>query len=366
MLEAYNFDSDATPALPVALRGLHAAALSRAEAAPFSPATSPARMHPAVSSYAVPAAIPTLCPDLAQFVERIYSAAASDLARRIAAPLGSLTETQIAQGQDTLREIRFAIAGQQRERLAGLTRKYLAVVPRCLPACIAGQAVLIDTVKKADDEEELLQRTRDVFQVQAALEAGADCKYRALGAQLCPLNRAARDYARIEDKVQAARSQRQAGSLEVKRIFAAHLPDERARFHQEGEPLGNVQELFHGAPVGHLVGILSHGLRVAPRNAPCVEAMFGKGIYFADQSGPSTACCKLYEDRGQSESGYLLLTDVALGRVKRERLACYREQPPNGFDSVQGCRGMYLARNEFIVYHAAQCTLRYIIEVQAQ
>ena len=143
-------------------------------------------------------------------------------------------------------------------------------------------------------------------------------------------------------------------------------PDERARFQREGEPMGNVQELFHGTPNGNMVGILSRGLRVSPRSAPCAEALFGKGIYFADQSSKSAQQCQLCRADGRPERGYLLLADVALGRVKREKLACYREQAPEGHDSVQGCKGAYLAHNEYIIYRASQCALRYIVEIEAE
>ena len=306
----------------------------------------------------------TLHPDLARFVERIYDATKSELVRRIETPLGSLTSAQIERGQDKLREIRFAITRQRRERLVALTGEYFSLVPHRLALRFDPLDVIIDTVKKADDEEELLQLMRDVFSVQDDLQADTDRKYRALGAQMQVVDRTCADYDRIECKIQTSHSWRHTAKIKVRRIFTVQSPEERTRFQREGEPVGNVQELFHGTRNCNLVGILTRGLLIAPRNAPCTGAMFGKGIYFADQSSKSAQYCQLNRADGRPESGYLFLADVALGRIKREKLSCYREQAPDGYDSVQGCKGMYLAHNEYIIYRASQCTLRYIVEIE--
>lgn len=339
---------------------------------PTVPASiSPSTIKPFLSiSPAVIAPTTSLHPELARFVERIYDATKSELVRRIETPLGSLSSIQIERGEAKLREIRFAIARQRRDRLVGLTSEYFSLVPHRLGARIDQTVinnVVIDTVKKADEEEDLLQLMRDVFHVQEDLTSDADRKYRALGAQINVLDSTSADYDRIERKIHVSHSWRHGFKLRVRRIFAVHLPDERARFHseQEGESLGNVQELFHGTQNCNLVGILSRGLLIAPRNAPCTGAMFGKGIYFADQSSKSAQYCQLSQQKNRPESGYMFLADVALGRIKRERLACYREKAPDGFDSVQGCKGTYLAHNEFIVYRASQCTLRYIAEIES-
>ncbi len=308
---------------------------------------------------------PTLHPDVARFVDRIYDATKSELVRRIETPLGSLSRTQIERGQDKLREIRFAIARRRSDTLVNLTGEYYSLVPHRLGLRFDINAVVIDTVKKADDEEDLLQLMRDVFAVQNDLEADVERKYRALGAEMRVLDRVSAEYQRVEHKITGAHSWRHNFKLRVRRVFALTLPEERNRFIGEGQAVGNVQELFHGTLTCNLVGVLSRGLLIAPRSAPCNGAMFGKGIYFADQSSKSAQYCDLWNGAGKPQSGYLFLSDVALGNIKKEKLACYREQAPEGYDSVQGCKGLYLAHNEFIVYKTSQCTLRYIAEIEA-
>jgi poly [ADP-ribose] polymerase len=40
--------------------------------------------------------------------------------------------------------------------------------------------------------------------------------------------------------------------------------------------------LWHGSRQGNFAGILSEGLRIAPKEAPSTGFIFGKGIHFAD------------------------------------------------------------------------------------
>jgi poly [ADP-ribose] polymerase len=171
------------------------------------------------------------------------------------------------------------------------------------------------------------------------------------------------NYARIERKILETQSQRHAFKLKVNRIFQARLPEERSRFETEGQAVGNVQELFHGTKNCNMVGILSRGLLIAPKSAPVTGYMFGKGIYFADQSSKSAQYSLLWANN-RRPMGYLFLADVALGRIKAETGPQYREEAPKGYHSVQGCKGPNLIHNEFIVYKTAQCTLRYVAEIQ--
>lgn len=50
--------------------------------------------------------------------------------------------------------------------------------------------------------------------------------------------------------------------------------------------------LWHGSRLTNFVGILKHGLRVAPPEAPITGYMFGKGIYFADIASKSAQYCQ--------------------------------------------------------------------------
>lgn len=304
-----------------------------------------------------------LHPDVARFVEHIYDETKAELVRRIETPLGSLSKAQIEKGADALRALRFAIARDQQDKIVPLTSQYYSLVPHRLGRWADVNDVAISSIEKADGEEELLQLMRDVYHVQGDLEAEVDRKYRALGAQLAVVERNSPDFLRVAKKILATQSQRHGFKLKVNRILRACLPDERARFAREGQSVGNVQELFHGTKNSNMVGILTRGLLIAPKNAPVSGYMFGKGIYFADQSTKSAQYALNYTNN-RHPSGYLFLADVALGRVKKELVPKYREEAPDRHHSVQGCKGLHLIHNEFIVYKTSQCTLRYIAEIE--
>ncbi|XP_050773802.1 poly [ADP-ribose] polymerase 2 isoform X4 [Gopherus flavomarginatus] len=168
--------------------------------------------------------------------------------------------------------------------------------------------------------------------------------------------------------------------------------------HRAGEPpfhtsLPNRMLLWHGSRLGNWVGILSHGLQVAPPEAPVTGYMFGKGIYFADMSSKSANYC--FASR-QRNVGLLLLCEVALGECQEllEANAEAGELPP-GKHSTKGLgklapvpsnsimldgaavplgpavetgvtnpHGYTLNYNEFVVYDPGQVRMRYLLQVR--
>ena len=53
----------------------------------------------------------------------------------------------------------------------------------------------------------------------------------------------------------------------------------------QGEPIGNVMELWHGTRVENVLSILKGGLIIPKSSAGHVTGrMFGDGVYFSDQS----------------------------------------------------------------------------------
>src|SRR5205823_12264258 len=90
--------------------------------------------------------------------------------RRIETPLGSLSKNQIERGAETLREIRFAIARGHRDCIVPLTDQYYSLIPHRLGRRQNIEDAAVNTIEKADAEEELLQLMRDVYHVQNDLE----------------------------------------------------------------------------------------------------------------------------------------------------------------------------------------------------
>ena len=303
-----------------------------------------------------------LVPEIASFIEHIYDESKSELVRRIETPLGSLSKSQIERGADALREIRFAIARDHKDKIVPLTSRYYSLVPHRLGRWTDLDAVAINSIEKADSEEELLQLMRDVYHIQGDLESETDRKYRALGASLSVVSPQDPAYTQVERRVLETQSARHGFKLRVNKIFTTELPEERRRFETDGKTVGNLQGLFHGTKNCNMAGILSRGLLIAPKSAPVSGYMFGKGIYFADQSSKSAQYSLVWANN-KRDIGYLFLADVALGKIKTEQAPTYREEAPRGYHSVQGCKGTHLIHNEFIIYKTSQCTLRYIAEI---
>ena len=305
----------------------------------------------------------SLAPEIAQFVEHIYDESKSELVRRIETPLGSLSKSQIERGADALREIRFALARDHQDKIVPLTSRYYSLIPHRLGRWTSLDEVAINSLEKADTEEELLQLMRDVYHIQGDLESETDRKYRALGARLDIISPHDAVYRQVERRILETQSARHPFKIRVNRVLAVQLPEERRRFEAEGSRAGNLQGLFHGTKNCNMAGILSRGLLIAPKSAPVTGYMFGKGIYFADQSSKSAQYSLMWASN-KRPIGYLFLADVALGRVKQESGPKYREEAPQGYHSVQGCAGQHLVHNEFIIYKTSQCSLRYIAEIQ--
>uniref|UniRef100_A0A2K6S4N9 Poly [ADP-ribose] polymerase n=1 Tax=Saimiri boliviensis boliviensis TaxID=39432 RepID=A0A2K6S4N9_SAIBB len=91
-------------------------------------------------------------------------------------------------------------------------------------------------------------------------------------------------------------------------LFEVEKKGEKEAFRED---LHNRMLLWHGSRLSNWVGILSHGLRIAPPEAPITGYMFGKGIYFADMSSKSANYC--FASRLKN-TGLLLLSEVALGQ----------------------------------------------------
>eukprot|EP01117_Protostelium_nocturnum_P007930 TRINITY_DN2833_c0_g1_i1.p1 TRINITY_DN2833_c0_g1~~TRINITY_DN2833_c0_g1_i1.p1 ORF type:complete len:856 (-),score=378.26 TRINITY_DN2833_c0_g1_i1:53-2620(-) len=160
--------------------------------------------------------------------------------------------------------------------------------------------------------------------------------------------------------------------------------------------------LFHGTKTPNVLGILRHGLKIAPASAPVSGYMFGKGIYFADTFAKSQGYCGGYRYARQNyyygqqqperdDGNYMFICEVALGETYDLTTSEYIEQLPQGKGSTKGVgknapidnsitimkNGVgcpngtiaqsevqiaYLNYNEFIVYDSSRVKIKYLIK----
>lgn len=177
--------------------------------------------------------------------------------------------------------------------------------------------------------------------------------------------------------------------LEVVNIFKVQRNGERKRFEPFAK-MANRKMLWHGSRTTNFVGILSHGLRIAPPEAPISGYMFGKGIYFADMVSKSANYC--FTSRANN-TGLVMLCEVALGTPVELNLPEEVNSLPKGHHSVKGIGKTYpnpecaeylengveiplgipitdltvesaLLYNEYIVYNEAQVNIKYLFNLK--
>lgn len=178
-------------------------------------------------------------------------------------------------------------------------------------------------------------------------------------------------------------------AIEIEEVFEINRHGEERRY-EAYKQLHNRKLLWHGSRVTNFVGILSHGLKIAPPEVPVQGYMFGKGVYFADMSSKSANYCFTNRD---SNTGLLMLCEVALGDMMTLRHAEMITELPKGKHSVKGMGQSYpnpveslilsdgvevplgravhdlgmdssLLYNEYIVYDVAQVKEKYLLKVK--
>jgi poly [ADP-ribose] polymerase len=142
-------------------------------------------------------------------------------------------------------------------------------------------------------------------------------------------------------------------------------------------PNPKTQLLWHGSRSENWMSILKTGLLLRPANAVITGKMFGYGIYFADQFSKSLNYTSLHGSvwaKGSQQEAYLAIYEVHVGEqfLIKQHEGWHMSLDKKGlenvkptYDSVFACRGVSLQKNEFIVYHPAQCTVRYIVKIKA-
>lgn len=217
-----------------------------------------------------------------------------------------------------------------------------------------------------------------------------DKHYEQLKTQLEPIDKTSDEFALLNKYVQNTHASTHSSyELEVVDIFKVARQGEARRF-KPFKKLHNRKLLWHGSRLTNFVGILSHGLKIAPPEAPPTGYMFGKGIYFADMVSKSANYCCTSQ---QNSTGLMLLSEVALGDMMECTAAKYVTQLPKNKHSCYG-RGRTmpdpkesiiredgveiplgkpvtdeklkssLLYNEFIVYDIAQVNVQYLFRLE--
>lgn len=321
---------------------------------------------------------------VSSFIEAIYKEAGQALTQKanvtitadgFSTPLGVLTIGQVDDGFSILGDIRKAIQNSEKNKTRDLSSKFYTTIPHRLGRSReAAEAAIISSIDKSDEVEETLQLMKDMLNVNKSggtnLFATNEInqKIDALKTKIECIAHDDPEWIRIKNYIKDSQSKAHNRNVIVKNIYRIERNGEKAAFNPN--KLSNVRELFHGTRNPNLVGILTRGLlmpNVASRHGAVITgAMFGPGIYFADQSTKSVNYCG-----GQKShpNNFMFLADVALGKqMKYKSAQSGLKAPPAGYDSVMGEASVdkatwnYLVHNEYIIFNGNQQKLSYVVE----
>lgn len=134
----------------------------------------------------------------------------------------------------------------------------------------------------------------------------------------------------------------------------------------------NTVLLFHGTRSVNVRGILREALRLPKQLVGVVitGAMFGPGLYFADDWKKSAGYTSLMNSYWSGGSGavrgrdaFMFAVDVVLGKPFIAPQAHGYTAPPEGYHSIYGKAGQSgVQNNEFIIFESKRHSLRYLIE----
>lgn len=312
-------------------------------------------------------------------------------------PLGKLSKTQIMKAFTVLTQMSELIkTGASRAKFIGACNHFYTLIPHSF-----GERVppVINTVDEINKKAQMLQNLIELEVAYTLLnnEGAAnkernpfDCHYDQLRTELLVLDPESNEYEYLERYMR----QTHAGThknydLEIVDIFKVDRNGERNRFKPFAK-MHNRKLLWHGSRTTNFAGILSHGLRIAPPEAPMSGYMFGKGIYFADMVSKSANYCFTSPE---NNTGLVLLCEVALGTPVELSQAKAVQSLPKNCHSVKGLGKTYpnpecsafteddvevplgipitdlsiesgLLYNEYIVYDEAQVNIKYLFNLE--
>ncbi|XP_032035334.1 poly [ADP-ribose] polymerase 2 isoform X6 [Hylobates moloch] len=312
------------------------------------------------------------------------------------APLGKLTVAQIKAGYQSLKKIEDCIrSGQHGRALMEACNEFYTRIPHNFGL---RTPPLIRTQKELSEKIQLLEALGDIeiaiklvkTELQSP-EHPLDQHYRNLHCALRPLDHESYEFKVISQYLQSTHAPTHSDyTMTLLDLFEVEKEGEKEAFRED---LHNRMLLWHGSRLSNWVGILSHGLRIAPPEAPITGYMFGKGIYFADMSSKSANYC--FASRLKN-TGLLLLSEVALGQCnelleaspkaegllqgKHSTKGLGKMAPSSAhFVTLNGSTvplgpasdtgilnpdGYTLNYNEYIVYNPNQVRMRYLLKVQ--
>lgn len=318
-----------------------------------------------------------LHPDIQDFVKQIFDEAGRKLNQFVrgdsstdgASPLGKLSLRQINKGRNLLQDISDVINNKSTvtiDDVLGLSNEYYANIPKSFGFRVSPSQIAIKTPEEVAEQIDMLKFYEDSLRMGDVIYdvSNIDKQYKSLKSDIGLLPKTDKMHKFLVDYVRNSESIHHNVTLDVKNIFTVkqnNCPD-------FDDSVGNKKLLFHGTRSANMPGILSSCLRLPTqlKGVHITGAMFGPGLYFADNSTKSSqySCSKFGGTANKFDSAFMFVSEVALGKIEKVENSHYFLEPSKGYDSVKGVAGRSLLHNEYIVYKENQHQLKYIIEFE--
>lgn len=310
-------------------------------------------------------------------------------------PLGKLSQKQLQSAYKVLTEIHGLIqnAGTN-SQFIDATNRFYTLIPHNFGV---RSPPLLDTIKQVEDLSAMLDSLMEIecaYSLIKSEESGEDVNpidkhYEQLKTVIEPLDKKSEEFELLKKYVKNTHADtHKMYELEIVDVFKVARQGE-ARRYKPFKKLHNRRLLWHGSRLTNYAGILSHGLKIAPPEAPVTGYMFGKGIYFADMVSKSANYCCTSK---QNSTGLMLLSEVALGdmfectsanyvtKLPKDKHSTFGKgrTMPNPEESITREDGVEiplgkaktddkmkssLLYNEFIVYDIAQVNIQYLLRM---
>jgi len=275
--------------------------------------------------------------------ERELQIAGIDLTRM---PLGKISDKMIKDAYKVLDEIEAILLSKttpssRRSSLIELSSKFYTIIPHNF-GFSKGINYVIDSITVLREKVDLIETlgqikesnddiSRIVKKEEIVRENPIDEKYNILKYGLRVVDPKSREFAMIDEYRESTHGPTHSCFAKLLNVFSldSGSPDKK-----KNRTLGSTHLLWHGSRLTNWFSILTHGLKIAPPEAPHTGYMFDKGIYTADCFSKSANYC--FSSPGQR--GLLVLCEVDLGKSKEAMEADYSisEKLGNEFHSTKG------------------------------
>lgn len=191
-------------------------------------------------------------------------------------PLGRLSKKQLQTAYETLNELDKLVAkGAKENEFIGLSNKFFTLVPHNFGM---NKAPIINTIEAIQNKREMIDSLLEIEIAYSILQEDdkenadvnpVDTHYQKLKTDMEPLDKKSDEFEVIKRYVENTHAKTHDNyKLEILDVFKVARTGEKRRY-KPFKKLHNRQLLWHGSRLTNYVGILSHGLKIAPPEAPC-------------------------------------------------------------------------------------------------